>query len=131
MNPFYSPDLGLLILRVIIGIIFFAHGVDKFPVWKMQPGPQLPAPMLKILKFLSIVEPIGGVAAIVGFLTPWAGLGFVPIMIGAICIKMFVWKSKLIEQTKPGWDLDLAVLGGALALVLLGGGAYSVDALLF
>jgi len=61
-------DWGLLALRVGVGMSFWVHGTAKRAMWKMAPSPQMPAGLLSTLRLLSIVEPLGAVAAFAGFL---------------------------------------------------------------
>src|SRR3989344_2149286 len=97
-------DWGLLALRVAVGVIFLYHGIQKRAMWKMQPSEQMPASMLSLLKFLSVVEPLGGLAVLFGFLTQLAvaGLGF--IMVGAIWMKITKWHVPFAAQDKTGWE---------------------------
>lgn len=124
-------DVGLLFLRLALGAVFLVHGIDKLAMWKMQPSEQMPAPMIKLFRLLSIVEPLGGAAMMAGFLTPLAAIGFMIIMLGAIGVKMNVMKLGFITSMKVGWDFDLMNFASAAALLVLGPGAFSVDAYLF
>ncbi len=47
-------DFGLLALRLAIGSIFLAHGLQKRVMWKMQPSEQMPAKILSIMRLLSV-----------------------------------------------------------------------------
>lgn len=122
-------DWGLLALRLAVGSIFLIHGIGKWSFWGMMPGDQMSAGMLNLMKFLSIVEPLGGLALILGFLTHYAALGLAIIMVGAIYFKMFVFKLGFVEQAATGWEFDLALLGGNLALFFLGAGRMAIDKL--
>ncbi len=77
-------DVALLLLRAGLGAIFIVHGREKRKFWKMQPSAQLPAGLLRTLRFLSIAEPAGGLAVLVGFLTQPAALGLALVMLGAL-----------------------------------------------
>ncbi len=70
-------DWGLLALRLGVGITFLVHGSQKRAMWKMQPSAQMPAGLLSLLKVLSIAEPLGGLATLVGLLTQAAAAGFI------------------------------------------------------
>ena len=135
MNGFVSlhgyTDWGLLALRLALGAVFIAHGRMKWPMWKMKPSEQMPAPMLAILRLLSICEPLGGIAVIVGFLTQLAGLGFAIIMLGALNYKIRIAKEAFVSLDKMGWELDLLVLAGALVLLVAGAGAFGLDRIWF
>ncbi|HTM67853.1 MAG TPA: DoxX family protein [Candidatus Binatia bacterium] len=125
-------DLGLLALRVGVGSIFLAHGLAKKASWKMQPSEQMPAKMIKLMRLLSVCEPLGAVGVLTGSLTQLAAACLAVIMVGAINMKMKVWKKKFYDQEKhDGWELDFMILCGCAALFVMGAGAWSVDRLLF
>ena len=122
-------DWALLAIRIAVGAIFIAHGQGKRGLWKAQPSEQLPAGLLKLMRFLSIVEPLGGLAVLLGFLTPLAAIGLGLVMLGALRYKIFIWQSPFSATDKLGWEFDLLILAACLALLLMGGGAFSLDAL--
>src|SRR5881296_1767686 len=113
-------DWGLLALRLGVGSIFLVHGSQKRAMWKMQPSAQLPAGMLSLLRFLSIVEPLGGLGVLVGFLTQAAAAGFAIIMVGAIRLKAIQMHRRFTGD--GGWELDFILLAAAIALFLAGAG---------
>lgn len=122
---------GLLILRLTVGVIFIVHGIQKWALWNMQPSDQMPAMMLNLMKFLSIVEPLGGLALIFGFLTQLAALGLSLIMLGAIFwFKMKVMNIPFAANNTTGWEFDLILLASNIALILNGAGRISLDYLL-
>jgi putative oxidoreductase len=122
-------DWGLLALRIGVGASFWVHGTSKRAMWKMAPSPQMPARFLATLRLLSIVEPLGAIAAFAGFLTQAAAVGFVIIMLGAIRLKAVQMRRGFGGD--GGWELDFLLLTAALALVVLGAGAISLDRVLF
>ncbi|MEO5927465.1 MAG: DoxX family protein [Patescibacteria group bacterium] len=124
-------DWGLLALRLALAAIFWVHGRSKAGMWKMQPSAQMPAKTISIMKLLSICEPLGALAMVVGFLTQPAALGFSLIMLGAIHSKKNVWKTPFKADDKTGWEFDLLILAASLFLLLAGAGAFSLDRLLF
>ena len=95
------------------------------------PSPQMPPKMLSLMKFLSVVEPLGAVAVLSGFLTQLAALGLGIIMIGAIVLKKKMMKVPFTAQDKTGWEFDLMNLAGCVALYFLGAGSLSLDRLFF
>ena len=123
-----GSNLALLALRIAVGVTFIVHGVQKQAMWKMQPTEQLPAPLLRVLRFLSIVEPLGGVAVLAGFLTPFAAAGLAIIMLGAINLKSRTMHKGFTGD--GGWELDFVILAANVALVLSGAGAWSLDQVL-
>ncbi len=122
-----GADLGLLALRLVIGAIFLVHGLQKRPMWKMQPNDKLSAGLLNVLRLLSICEPLGGIAMVVGFLTQLAALGLGIIMLGAINLKGRTRKVPFAPRDQAGWEFDFMILGGLVALFFIGAGAYALD----
>ena len=121
-------DAGLAILRLVVGAIFIAHGAQKLFVFGLggatgafgQMGVPLPAVTAPLVAF---VEFFGGIALVLGLLTRLAALGVAAVAAGAI---LFV---KLAGGffAPNGFEFELALLGGALALALAGAGAFSID----
>lgn len=128
-NLHQLTDVGLLALRIVVGAIFLVHGTQKWAMWKMQPSAQMPAGMISMMKFLSIVEPLGGLAMLIGFLTQFAAVGLGIIMIGAIQLKASQMHKKFSGE--GGWEFDLILLAAAIALLFSGAGQFAADRLLF
>ncbi len=124
-----STDLAALVLRVFIGALFIAHGWPKIknpkqPAgWVASTGWTWAVPFAYAFTFL---EFLGGISLVLGFLTRIIGLLFVLQMVATT---IFSWK-KLGKKLLGGWELDLLYLAGGLALLFLGAGAWSIDALL-
>lgn len=137
-----SIALGLLILRVILGVVFFAHGAQKVLGWfggyglkgtvgYFKNALHIPTPIGYIGAF---TEFLGGLALIAGLETRLAGLGLVIMMLVATYkahwkIGFFMnWGSQADRGEGFEYSLTLAVV--TLALVVMGAGAYSLDAIL-
>ncbi len=120
-------DWGPLALRLAVGAIFLVHGLKKWGMWKKQAGGQMPGGMLALMRLLSLAEPLGGLALLVGFLTQLAALGLGLIMLGALWFKITVWKTPFTAPDKNGWEFDLLILAATITLVLIGPGALSAD----
>lgn len=112
-------DWALLVLRLAIGIIFLYAGINK---WQMEDANTV----MTILKF---AEPIGGIALILGVLTQLASAGFIIIMLGAIYAKAtgFYQAPFDLLGTFQSWQIDLMLLAGSIALLIMGAGKISVD----
>ena len=121
-------DWAVLAVRVGLGVVFLVHGIQKWAMWKMQPSAQLPAGMLSVLRFLSIVEPLGGVGVLVGFLSRPAAAGLAIIMLGAIRLKAMQMHRRFTGD--GGWELDFILLAAAIALLISGAGRLSLDRVL-
>ncbi|WP_068776116.1 DoxX family protein [Paenibacillus sp. FJAT-26967] len=121
-----NREIGALILRVVLGITFFAHGFDKFQGgiantagWFESIG--LPGFMAYVV---ALIELVGGAALIVGLGTRIVSALFVIVMLGATI------KVKLAGGFLGGYELDLALMAIALYFVLNGSGKWSVDSVL-
>lgn len=120
-------EVALLALRLVIGAIFISAGYAKFGLWSSAPA-GMSATMLNLMKLMSIVEPLGGVALVAGFLTFWASTGLAIIMVGAIFVMQFTMNVGFAAPQGPGWDFPLVILVGCLALMAFGAGRWAVDA---
>jgi putative oxidoreductase len=82
-------------------------------------------PMPAMLATLTSVAELGcGMLVIAGFLTQLAVIPLIAVL--TMAVTQFKWK----DGFYGGWDWPFSVLGGSVALLLLGSGRYSVDALL-
>jgi len=125
----HFSDWGLLALRLGIGTVFLAHGSQKRAMWSTQPSAQMPAGLLSLLRVLSIAEPLGGLATLVGLLTQAAAAGFILVMLGAIRLKVQQLHKGFTGE--GGWEFEFLLLVGAIALLFLGAGKFALDRLLF
>lgn len=122
-------DAGLALLRIVIGIIFLAHGWQK--VFTFGFGgvtgafTQMHVPMPGFTgPAIGILELVGGVALILGVLTRLFGFLLASDMLGAILLV----HGKQGFFAPMGMELVLALCVGAATLAIAGGGGYSVDA---
>jgi putative oxidoreductase len=119
-----------VVLRLAIGVIFIAHGTMKWSMWGMEPSEHMSSAMLTIFKILSIAEPLGAVAIMLGFLTRVAAIGLSIIMIGAINSKINVMNIGFMARQGTGWEFDFLILSSVICLLFLGAGKISVDKIL-
>lgn len=122
-------DLGTLLLRIAVAAPFLYHGIDKLALWNTVPE-GMTENMLMIMRTLSIVEPIVGALILVGLLTPIAAAIGSIVMLGAIYFKIMVFSMSFVGSTGAGWEFDLVILGGCLALLLGGAGCWSLDGMM-
>src|SRR5215203_26198 len=106
-----AQNAALLILRIILASIFFVAAYFKLPFWKGA-HEEVSAGMLLITKILSIAEPLGAIAVLIGFLTRLAATGLTIILIGAILVSQFQFHIGFVTPTSAGWNMALACIGG-------------------
>ncbi len=126
---FREIDLAALVLRLVVGGLMVLHGLPKIrnlnksAAWVRSTGWAWAAPFAYPF---GLLEFFGGFALILGLLTQLVALLFVLEMIATILFS----RAKLGKKLVGGWELDLLYLAAALALLLLGAGAWSLDAFL-
>ncbi|MEM4311065.1 MAG: DoxX family protein [Nitrososphaerales archaeon] len=116
-------------LRLALGVAFIVHGYPKLfgPTAKQSRDFMKTVGVPSALTTLvGLLEFIGGIALLLGFLTQITGLLLTLEMIGTTILA----KQKLQKKYVLGYELDIAYLAGALSLFFLGGGPFSLDALL-
>jgi putative oxidoreductase len=128
--------LGLLVLRVVIGLIVAGHGLQKAFGWWGGPGmtgwvgamnrmrirPATPWAWISMLS-----EVLGGVGLAVGLLTPLPSLAIAGSMLVAIAL---VHWPRGFWTTKGGYEFNLSILAAIAAIALAGPGSFSLDAAL-
>lgn len=120
-------NIAIVVLRIIVATIFLYAAYAKLFIWSGTPE-GFSAGMANLIKFLSVVEPLGAIALIVGFLTRWAAAGLAIIMVGAIYVLQFTMNVGLFTTPQGvGWDYNLLILGGCIALMAFGAGRFSID----
>jgi len=119
-------DVALFALRIITAATFLVAAYYKLSFWSGTPEGMTDG-MANLMKFLSIVEALGAIALVIGYLTRLASLGLGIIMVGAIFIMQFVMKIGFVTQTGAGWNFPLVVLGCCLILMAFGPGKLSFD----
>lgn len=119
-------NAALLILRIITAAIFAVAAYYKFPYWSTAPE-GMSAFLMFTTRLLSIAEPLGAIAVLIGFLTRLAAFGQIIILVGAIYVTQFVFGMGFVTPTSAGWNMPLSVLGGCVILLAFGAGRWSVD----
>ncbi|MFC0272839.1 DoxX family protein [Metabacillus herbersteinensis] len=130
-------NIGLLIIRLVIGLLFVGHGAQKLFGWfggyglkgtggwfesiGMKPG-------VTMALFAGLAEFVGGILFALGLLTPLAGILIAGTMAMAI-IKVHVPNG--LWETENGYEYNLTLLVVAIGIALIGPGQYALDPFLF
>jgi putative oxidoreductase len=122
-------DYAPLVLRLIVGIVFLAHGWGKafgsapgLDAWLgMAAGLSIPAWLAYVIAY---GELLGGLALILGFATEYFALLLAAIMLGAIFLVHL--KNGLIGP--QGYEYPLTLFAASMALALSGASKLSLDA---
>lgn len=126
-------DIGLLILRLVVGALFIGHGTQKLFGWFEGGGPQGTGQFYQGLGFRpglpmavlgGVSEAGGGTLLVLGLLTPLGAAAIIGMMVTAgvaVHAKNGVW------NTNGGFELPLVFGTAAATLVFTGPGRYSLD----
>jgi putative oxidoreductase len=133
-----SKDPALMMLRGVVGVVFFAHGAQKMLGWFGGPG--FSATMKGFSDFLHIPAPLallaiaaeffGGLALVAGLFTRVAASGIAVTMVVAAALVhlpngfFMNWTG---AQKGEGFEYHLLAIAAAAVLMLRGGGAWSLD----
>ncbi len=131
-------DTALLILRVLLGVVFFPHGMQKLFGWFGGYGfagtygfftgsMGIPA-VFAVLAILA--EGLGSLGLITGFLARLSAFGIGMNMVVAVLMihhKFGFFMNWDGKQAGEGIEYHLLVIAIALALIIKGGGKWSVD----
>jgi len=137
-----DPDGTLRAIRITLGVVFFAHGAQKVLGWfggaglkgtlrMMHDYIHLPIPV----GFVAVMsEFLGGAGLIVGLLSRVAAVGVCVTMLSAIV--MVHWRNGLFmnwfgDRKGHGIEYHLLAIALAIAIVVRGSGAASLDRLIY
>ena len=130
---------GITILRLVLGVVFLAHGLPKLlPVFGGSPAETAAMfeasglqPALLLVLIVGVIELFGGAAIILGVWTRFAAI------LLAINMGVAIWKIHLPHgfflnlSLEPGvghgYEFAMVLLGGLVCLLLNGPGAVSID----
>jgi putative oxidoreductase len=122
------PDAGLLVLRVIVGVTFVAHGLDKLAdlaaAEQFFASLGIPLPGL-MAPFVAVTETVGGVLLIAGLATPLVAAALAIDMLVAL---LTAHVGEGFFASDGGIELPLLLGCASVAIGLTGAGRYSVDA---
>jgi putative oxidoreductase len=128
--------LGLLVLRVVVGLLFAGHGAQKlfgsfgghglkgtagfFEMIGLKPG-RIHATAAGVMEFG------GGLLLALGLVTPFAAAALIAVMTAAV---ITVHLAKGLWVTEGGYEYNLVLAAIAYALATIGAGNWSIDHLL-
>ncbi len=133
-----NDDVALLVLRLLLGIVFFPHGMQKLVGWFGGYGFSgtmgfftgtlgIPA----VFAFLAIMaEGLGALGLLTGFLTRVAAFGIAVNMAVAVYMMHFqngFFMNWFGNQKSEGYEYHILVIAIAIALMIRGGGKWSID----
>lgn len=133
-----EDDTATFILRLLLGAVFFPHGMQKAFGWfggggfegtihTFQQGLGIPA----FLAFLAILaESAGSLGLITGFLTRVAAFGITVNMV--VAVALIHWKNGFFmnwqgTQAGEGFEYHILVVAITIFLMMRGGGRWSID----
>jgi putative oxidoreductase len=121
---FRFTDLGLLLLRLMVGLVFVTSGYSHLK------DPAARSKSIEMSKgftiFLGIAEVAGGMGVAFGVLTQLSAIGLILIMLGAIQKKIFAWHTGFWGEKASGWHYDLMFVLMNLMILFTDGGSYTL-----
>jgi putative oxidoreductase len=134
---------GVLVLRVVLGIVLIMHGYLSFaivgPAATAEYMPRIGMPSalaMPLAWYLIVVHAVGGALIIVGVWTRLAALLNVPIMACVVALhhwpQGFYMKGAIVDAAAGqaravGYEFSLLVLACTVAVTLIGAGPLSLD----
>ena len=126
-------ELGLLVLRVVVGLLFAGHGAQK--LFGVFGGGGLEAtsgtfdniglrPGWLHARAAGTAEFLGGALIALGLFTPFAAAALIAVMVAAIAT---VHSKNGIWNTNQGYEFNLTLIAVVFALAGIGAGAWSLD----
>jgi putative oxidoreductase len=126
-----ADDIGLLLLRLILGVIMTAHGTQKLFGWFGGYGLSATGQFFTMSGYpaghamaviAGLTEVLGGLGLVVGLLTPLAAAAVVGTMLNAVAMK---WSGGFFAP--KGYEYELLLTVAAAATTLTGPGRLALD----
>jgi putative oxidoreductase len=118
----HFTDLGLLLLRLMVGLVFITSGYSHLK------DPKARSKSIEMSKgftvFLGIAEIGGTLGVAFGVFTQLAAFGLIVLMLGAIGKKIFSWHTGFWGEKTYGWHYDLMFILMNLVIAFTDGGQY-------
>lgn len=130
--PTTVRDSVLLVGRVVLGLVFVAHGLQKFDMGLGNVGGyfgSLGVPLPEAAAWVqALIEIVGGGALVLGALVPVVGAVLALSMLGAL---WFAHRAAGLYVTEGGYEFVLVLAAAAAVLAAVGGGRFAVDRFVF
>jgi putative oxidoreductase len=133
-----SNDSTYTVMRLVLGVVFFAHGAQKMLGWFGGPGlnttianftQHMGIPLF--FAYLAVIaEFFGAIGLIVGFLSRIAAFGILMVMVVAVVmvhVHNGLFMNWMGNQNGEGFEYHLLAMALALAIIMKGSGALSID----
>ena len=126
-------NLGLLVIRLVVGLLFVGHGTQKLFGWFGGHGREGTGQFFDALGLrpgrhhalaAGVAEAGGGLLLALGLVTPLAAAAITAVMTTAI---LTVHGAKGIWNSNGGFEFNLVLLAAAFAITGVGAGAWSLD----
>ncbi len=135
-----SRDEATAVLRIVLGMVFIAHGAQLLLGWFGGPGLEgaigyftgvLGIPWF-VAVLVIVAQFFGGLGLIVGLLSRIAAAGIALVMVGAIVtvhaqVGFFMNWFGQMSAGAEGWEFHLLAVAMAVVVVIRGSGAFSLD----
>lgn len=129
MRRVVRTDWALALLRVVIGSVFLAHGLQKVVMWGLSGGApffrEAGIPLAEIAApLVAGIETAGGAALLLGWLTRSAAGLLAAVMLVAALVVHLPHGYFLLD----GAEFTITLAGACLAIAIAGPGQLSLDA---
>jgi putative oxidoreductase len=128
VHPTTAQNAGLLVLRLVVGVTFLLHGLDKLGdpsgAEELFASLDISAPGL-MAPFVALTETVGGLLLIAGLARSLVGVALAVDMLVAL-VTNHIDEGFLVAD--GGIELVLLLGGASAALALTGAGRFSADA---
>lgn len=132
-----DDDVGRLIVRLALGLVMFPHGAQKLLGWfggagftgTLQGMTGMGLPMAVVFLVI-LAEFFGSISLITGFLGRVGAFGILCVMLGAIFmvhLQHGFFMNWYGNQKGEGIEYHILAIGMALAILVKGSGAFSID----
>lgn len=117
-------DIALLLMRGVVGVVFFSSGVTHARNPKKR-GKQMGIGT-GLAFTLGIIEIFASVLLVLGAYSQLSALVLASVMLGAMFFKIFVWNTGFYAKRGYGWHYDLLLFAALLVIATMGAGTYTL-----